>query len=341
MAMRTRQRSGFTLIELLVVIAIIAVLIGLLLPAVQKVREAANRMTCTNNLKQIGLALHNFHDTHGGFPMGGEMEVGGMWSGFILPYIEQDNIFKALTFQEDATLNAQWAREVAHPNASITSPDPTERNIAACETLLKIYRCPSAALPEHLPDGSTWIPVWFVARRVPASYLGCVSGRVKHDQGSIYELDGIFTAKAPPNNRVARAGMANIRFADIKDGTSNTIAVGEAVPDTSIPGITREDPELNRGRKDHWYIGSDDLDNWTGTDWSECLGSTGVPMNMPRVLPGDPSFGAYEISYGSRHPGGGNFLFGDGSVRFIQQTIDMATWRALGSRSGGEVLGDL
>ncbi len=104
-----RSRQGFTLVELLVVIAIIGILVGLLLPAVQAAREAARRMQCQNNSKQLILACHNFHDVHKGFPMGAEFEVGTAWSSLILPYMEQSTAYNLMTFQEDSAGNFQWA----------------------------------------------------------------------------------------------------------------------------------------------------------------------------------------------------------------------------------------
>ena len=341
---RSGSSRAFTLVELLVVIAIIGILVALLMPAVMAARESGRRVTCANNVKQIGLALNAFHEAQEAFPIGAAMESGGMWSAFILPYMEYDSIYSKLTFGWDGY--PDWSMQTPnYPPPSLAMPAgpdsqaaQTARNVAACETVIEVFRCPSAGLPLHVLDASTYSPAWYVARRVPGSYLGCVSGLVTNDQGLI-NLDGIMVAPAsPPANLWDNGGkftMKGITIAQIKDGVSNTIIVGEAVPDAA-DHADRENPDLNMGRKDHWYIGSDDIDDYAGQDWSECLGSTGVPINLPKVPEGDPTFGAYEIGYSSRHSGGCNFVFADGSSHFLSQSIDAATYSALGTRAGHE-----
>jgi len=356
MAKHPKNRAAFTLVELLVVIAIIGVLIGLLIPAVQKVREAANRMTCQNNLKQIGLALHGFHDSVGEFPMGVEFDVGSGWTAFILPWLEQNSAYQALTFQDDAEINAEWAARQPGTPGELTNTNPSVRNLAVCETLFPLFRCPSAALPNHVSDiaGSDWI----VLKRVPASYLGCVSGTLTSDRRQVEieapwgqlvkveridDLDGIFIQKMP-NQRIRRNGDgwgmgSGVTIGGILDGASNTILVGEAVTDSQAFAQMGKEKENNTpgwGRKDHWAIGSNDVDNQSQGDMSEFLGSTGVPLNAPPVASGDPGFAAYELSFGSRHPSGANFLMADGSVRYLKTGILPAVYSALGTRAGGE-----
>ena len=356
-----RRRSGFTLIELLVVIAIIAILIGLLLPAVQKVREAAARMSCTNNLKQLGIACHAFHDANEGWPLGAEFSVGSGWTSFVMPYIEQDSVFKGLTFREDSVSNTQWAQPLPGTAGDPTSTSDTIRNLGFCETKFKMLRCPSSTMPENMPDisGDNWI----VLRRAPANYLGCVSGRWVDDRrpvvaarpwgGSgtvedIHTADGIFGARLA-NQRITRNGVSyggytsGATMTSITDGTSNTIAIGEAEGDNTAvgeAGTTRENNASGNGRKEHWAIGSDDVDTTNQGDMSEFLGSTGVPLNMPKPTSFGAAFAAYEFSFGSRHTQGANFLFADGSVKFIRQSVSAATYSALGTRAGGEVIGN-
>jgi len=360
-----RQRAGFTLIELLVVIAIIAILIGLLLPAVQKVREAASRLQCSNNLKQLGIACHAFHDVNEGWPLGAEFNVGTGWSALILPYIEQDSAFRGLTFREDPIANDQWALPLPGQIGNPSSPDASLRNIGFCEISYKMFRCPSSTMPQNYPDisGDNWI----VQRRASANYLGCVSSVIVNDRRrvegiarpwggtggteDIHTLDGIFVAKQAHQrvtyNNVSYGGYSSgVTMLGITDGTSNTIAIGEAEGDqrgVALAAIEREDNTPTYGRKDHWAVGSDDVDTGNQGDMSEFLGSTAVPINYLRntpPTPGTAEFAAYELSFGSRHTGGANFLFADGSIRFVRDSISAQSLRSLGSRNGGEVIGN-
>jgi prepilin-type N-terminal cleavage/methylation domain-containing protein len=356
---RTKRVQAFTLVELLVVIAIIGILVGLLLPAVQAAREAARRMSCQNNVKQLVLAAHTFHDTQKGFPMAAEFGVGTAWSALLLPYIEQGNAYNLLTMQEDSGGNWQWAIGLPGIDGNTALNDPSYamfKNIYVCEAKIPAYRCPSSAFPESAADisGDNWI----VQRRAPINYLGCVSGTLTDDRRQvnastpwggtgnvecIFDLEGIFIQKMN-HQRIKYNGkgygLAGATMGSITDGTSNTIAIGEAEPDLRVVpdmGVVRENNSPNFGRKDHWSIGSDDIDTTGQGDMSEVVGSTGVPMNLPPVEAGTPAFAAYEFSFGSRHTGGANFGIGDGSVKFLSQSIDLKTYSALGTRYGGEV----
>ena len=348
--MGRNSRSGFTLIELLVVIAIIAVLVGLLLPAVQKVREAAARMSCTNNLKQIGLALHNIHSAESKFPPGA-LDNGAMWTAWITPYLEQNALYQAMWLlpenghHDDNIVgqpgsNGDWASpNPGFANARIDVPGSdggatgpaTERCVAACETLIKMFRCPSHPIPEHVYGPS--YEDWIVQKRVPTSYAACGSGtRTQMNvPADVNNLDGAFQME------YSKITGRRLKIADIADGLSNTIFVGEegydlnasyTVQELDLPGVAR--------RKALWEFGSDSID--CQMSYNEAFGSTGVAMNYPVRKVGDPDQEAYIVSFGSKHTGGANFLFGDGSVRFITSSIAQPTYTALGTRAGGEVV---
>ncbi|MCH7988405.1 MAG: DUF1559 domain-containing protein [Planctomycetes bacterium] len=180
---------GFTLIELLVVIAITSILIALLLPAVQQAREAARRIQCRNNLKQIGVALHNYHDAHGRFPPGFIRDHGTAWSAMILPELDRFPLYNTISW------GSKWS-----------SGD----NEAACGTVVSVFRCPSAPIPSHVPNNSN------IKNRVPCTYLACASGTNMVDNSlDDFAQDGLFF-----NNH-------STRMRDIIDGSSNTVAIGE------------------------------------------------------------------------------------------------------------------
>jgi len=289
---RTLAKRAFTLVELLVVIAIIGILIAILLPAVQWAREAARAMRCKNNLKQIGLALHNYHDVHGSFPMGSSSDTTGAW-GFLMslmPQLDNANVPKTVNFENPDCCNEIMLRQ----NASPAQPDPAS-------TLFSVLACSSDPNSErlHVSGGSISLPC---GKLYPGSYLG-VSGDVNFFGSGTTTGNGILFS------------LSRIRMADILDGTSNTMIVGErGIPSDLVLG---------------WVIcGANELDQYLGAEYVPVPG-----RNAPWT---DPVF----QGFWSWHSGGAHFVFADGSVHFIRNSIDKTTYRALGTRANREVFRD-
>jgi prepilin-type N-terminal cleavage/methylation domain-containing protein/prepilin-type processing-associated H-X9-DG protein len=314
-------RAAFTLIELLVVIAIIAILIGLLLPAVQKVREAAARMKCSNNLKQWAVAAHNYHSSYNRFPPGinkGSPEVNRRynWVVALLPYIEQDAIYHRYTIDTTAP-PAGWNNNVA--DLTVTPPvvfGPT----ATIALTFKALVCPSdSGMPADGKDttqtpGQEWALV---------SYKGN-AGTMSYPNGS-QTRDGILYTNHTGH-----------RIDEVTDGSSNTFFMGErACRDPIYDQYT--------GDKLHYW-------GWAyyASNAGDVLNGTSVPMNF--VLPQNFSTLASaqqsllvtqrRSNFGSGHTGGANFALADGSVRFVSDSIAPVTFAALGTRAGDEVVGN-
>lgn len=314
-----RRSRAFTLVELLVVIAIIGVLVGLLLPAVQAAREAVRRTQCANNLKQLGLAMHGYHDVHRVFPHGFGVNQ-EFWSALILPQLEQTGLHQSLNWTNSALVNSAYATDWTNYD----SPNRT-----ACETVISVFRCPSMAQDEHL-DYNT------IARRVPVSYRGVAGARVSSDDASTrpsgYNSTG-FTALEQTNLDGILYGASRIGFRDILDGSTNTILIGESYTDC--------DYVKDGQAMDYFAFFGPQMATWvpgkqTGTEHSEGLGSAVVPINSRK----NPAVhGALvEMSFGSYHTGGAMFSIADGSVRFMTESLDIAVYQALATRAGGEVV---
>jgi prepilin-type N-terminal cleavage/methylation domain-containing protein/prepilin-type processing-associated H-X9-DG protein len=342
--MRSRHsqgRSGFTLIELLVVIAIIAVLIALLLPAVQAAREAARRAQCINNLKQFGIASHNYHSAVGGLPWGQQIANWNDWAPhtMLLPYMEQTALFNSINFTE---------------SGSVLSANPTNPlNKTAYVTQINVFLCPSDVNRLTNAEAHT-------------NYRGN-AGSTPNSLIFVSSLDGLFTA--------LQKGTANkpqdvVSFRDISDGLSNTAAFSEAVmgignnnnntthdsmkpsatirnvpvsTNDNIPNLYQESckaigPQSPTGFTRYnlalsaagmfWHAGHSFYTRYnhvmTPNTWSCLNGSAGGHRGA--------------VTASSRHPGVVNLLMADGSVRAIKDSINPVTWWALGSRAGGEVV---
>jgi prepilin-type N-terminal cleavage/methylation domain-containing protein/prepilin-type processing-associated H-X9-DG protein len=347
-----RRRSAFTLIELLVVIAIIAILIGLLLPAVQKVREAGSRLQCQNNLKQIGLALHNYHDVNKAFPFGKGPDYTksrpgsaayARWSvhSQILPYMEQDNLYKSIDFTYPPDTPGMFGAIPFMPPYT----NPGSINLAQCQAPIKIFICPSDVSPSGGSSGG-----WFGAN----NYVGNLGAQYLCDLSE--QLPSTIDPTAQANGVLYY--LSSVRITDITDGTSNTALFSEKLRGTGAPDPRRDmfiipnTTSLAATYATCQGINANTatpLTHWQGASWvmGEMCCTTYNHVSPPNTttcaglpFPGNMANMAMQVPPSSNHTNGVNLLLCDGSVHFITNSIDLATWRGLGSRNGGEVLGD-
>lgn len=330
------MRRGFTLIELLVVIAIIAVLIALLLPAVQQAREAARRTQCKSNLKQIGLALHNYHDANRVFPPGyvdrngdpnstpdNDLGPGWGWATFLLPYLDQGNVYNQINFNQGVGVGA---------NAQVS------------QVALTVFQCPSDGLQQAFSvyDSSFATPITTVAH---SNYMGC-NGWEECFNGA----GGNPQAGAGADGLSGNFGQAGVGIffrnsrnstSNFTDGLSNTIVVGER-SSNHAPGTWTG--AVAGGRCPAWMATQppspyspppspayDNADFGEALIFSHC-NATHLPNSDFPIY--DPD------TFYSFHVGGAHFLFGDGSVRFISSYVDGRTYQALATIAGNEVVGD-
>ncbi len=307
---RGSRRGGFTLVELLVVIAIIGILVGLLLPAVQAAREAARRIQCANNLKQMGLAMHNYESAHGRFPPSSTSGFGRgawfypgqgpsdpnihlhSWASLILPQIEAGNLYGAINYR-------------------VSALDPANRELAA--TILPFYRCPSYSGPDYSFD-----PLY--VERVGFDRFA-IRNYVAMGARSILGLSGM-----QPADGIMFPGSST-RMGDIIDGTSNTVLVAETREETAAVWMDGTSASVAA--------------RWANFASPTFAGDT-VSINYRPYFPGGVFPNSIQQLWGpsSLHPGGAQHVFADGSVHFLNDNLSVLVYDALVTRNGGEVVGE-
>ena len=363
-----RLTKGFTLIELLVVIAIIGVLVGLLLPAVQKVREAANRMSCQNNLKQIALACHNYESTFGKYPYARAVSWNGdafNWYHCILPYVEAQNVFNGFVYP--ATIDPKNIVAPGDPHAegqegwygddpALNGSQPQARRVSMYpgrHIALKTFACPSDGPPVTNEASST---EWARSR---GNYRGCVgngnmAGKLFNDGinpvnvGGVPVGQGYFNITQDDWSSLAssRAMAPSIQntVAKISDGTSNTLMIGEGIRaqlDSGWGGVMGEQTQFRMGANAFSTYTTPNSTVADVTAGEPCPSNNGIggqgdaQYRAPCVV--GPNEHASFAAARSKHSGGVNAAMGDGSVKFFSNSINVQTWQSLGTRGSGEV----
>lgn len=327
---RTHPRKGLTLIELLVVIAVIGILVGLMLPAVQAAREAARRTECSNNLRQLGLALHNYASVYSSFPGIGRSPNQTSVHTALLPYLEQENLRRLYDPKQPLFLLA----------AGIPSFNPAQTEAAT--TRVEMFLCPS-------DDQSPYFTRWGVSKLVGTNYVFCTGTGTGRYYDTSFPTDGVFWIGSEQD------------FRSLIDGSSNTLVASEALLGA---GFDSTGPAATVRRRQHLNVSSlvttdkvnggtsplmtDSLcgssTRWTGERcmaWIYGLHSSttfNAYLTPNSNVPDCTAHGTGQMKAASQHPGGVYVLLGDGSVRFVSDNVALTTWRALSTRVGGEVI---
>jgi prepilin-type N-terminal cleavage/methylation domain-containing protein len=371
---RKNQRGGFTLIELLVVIAIIAVLIALLLPAVQQARESARRTQCKNNLKQVGLALHNFHDTYGNFPPGlpDDDAKNYSWRTYLMPYIDAANLYQALSgggavlFPNggvplrnpvDGTYPMSVDSSYVQPQFSATAASWHQNNNPPVATAIgggtsalpfrgvnmNAWKCPSDILPQT--DSQ------LMGRANYCGSSGTINGTctapgqydVNCTAPGAWAWTGCAQVKFVNQNGVLTYSNDNnntyvIKISDVTDGTSNTIAVGEVTTSLNVTIANNGDGNFPN------YMGpriNAGCNGWREGGGALRITNGQMSMNLWKRPVAGAMLNETNAAFGSQHVGGVQFLMTDGAVRFFNENLDIRVYQNLGGRNEGGSVSDI